>query len=135
MSQSLISAYIRYQNAPLAEQGNLLNELLRIASSRENQLAALMESNPKEVLRAALAPDLRATMPPSVQAYVEEHVELDGTMLILHEDRDVGSRYLYFLEVGGKQYSLHFASEPPTNFLTGSQIRVKGVRIGNDIAL
>lgn len=135
MTQSLISVYIRYQNAPSAEQATLLNELLRVAADREKELAKLMESDPKEVLRLAVSASLRGSMPPSVQAFIEEHVDLGGTMLILHEDRNVGSRYLYFLEAGDKRYTLHFTTEPTTDWLTGSRIRIKGVRIGNDVAL
>ena len=109
-------------------------ELVRLAAEREKALAALVESEPGAVLRLALPRDVRASLPPSVRAQVEEEVEMEGVVEVLHEDRASGSRYLYFLEAAGERYSLHFAREAPA-LVTGTRVRVKGVRIGHALAL
>ncbi len=64
----------------------------------------------------------------------EEQMEVEGTLEILHEDRDDGSRIHYVLEADGKRFSLHFAADAP-RLHTGSWIRVKGSRIEQPMAL
>jgi MG2 domain-containing protein len=128
LTHSLVTLSARYQLADSAEQPQLLSQLLTVAVARERLVATLIEDNPGAVLRVAVPAHLRASLPPAVQDYIEEEVELEGVLEILHEDSDTGSRYLYFLEVAGQRFSLHFATEPP-DLLTGSRVRVTGVRI------
>jgi hypothetical protein len=66
-------------------------------------------------------------------ASVEEEVE--GELEILHEDRDVGSRYLYFLKAANRRFSLNFAKDPPTHLTSGARVRVRGVRTNGVLAL
>src|SRR5438445_12562918 len=66
---------------------------------------------------------------------VEEEVDLEGEIEILHEDRDVGSRYLYALTTTGGWFALHFAADPPTHLETGTHVRVTGVRVAQTLAL
>ena len=77
----------------------------------------------------AIPASLRASMPPAVQTYVEEQVDVEGDLEVLHEDRDHGSRFLYFLHAAGKRFSLHFVAEPP-DVLTGTRVRASGLRVG-----
>jgi hypothetical protein len=64
---------------------------------------------------------------------VEE--EIEGELEILHEDRDVGSRYLYFLKAAGRRLSLNFAKDAPTHLTSGARVRVRGVRTNGVLAL
>jgi hypothetical protein len=98
-------------------------------------LAGLMESDPADVLRVTVPAHLRASLPLAVQASVEEEVEVEGVLEVLHEDRTDGSRYLYFLETVTSRFSLHFAADAPTDLETGDHIRVRGVRVGQALAL
>src|SRR2546427_8951703 len=66
-------------------------------------------------------------------ASIEEEVE--GELEILHEDRDVGSRYLYFLKAANRRLSLNFAKDPPTHLASGAKVRVHGVRTNGVLAL
>jgi hypothetical protein len=50
-----------------------------------------------------------------VQALVEEEMEVEGELEVLHEDRDVGSRYVYFLKTARGRFALHFVADPPTS--------------------
>ncbi len=61
--------------------------------------------------------------------------EVEGELEILHEDRDVGSRYLYFLKTGNRRFSLNFAKEPPTDLTSGAKVRVRGIRTNDVLAL
>jgi hypothetical protein len=134
LTHTLVSLVSRYRAAVAPERDRLLGHLLAVAAARRDVVAGLMDSDPGAVLRVAVPPSLRASLPPVVQNYVEEAVELEGVVEVLHEDRDAGSRYLYFLRVGDERLSLHFAAAPP-DLLTGDRIRVRGVRIGNAVAL
>src|SRR5207244_2311907 len=51
------------------------------------------------------------------------------------EDYAQGSRLRYFLETAEERLSLHFAANPPKHLLTGSHVRVKGVRVDGALAL
>jgi hypothetical protein len=70
-----------------------------------------------------------------VQALVEEEVDLEGELDILHEDRHVDSRFLYVLQTPGGRVALHFAADPPTHLTTGARVRVTGVRVAQTLAL
>ncbi len=133
-TQTLLALQARYQSAAPAERGQIEAELLSVAATRQRVLSGLVEMNPAAVLRVALPAALRSAFPPAVQAYVEEEVDIEGTLFVLHEDRDRGSRYLYFLDAGGQRFSLHFAADQPA-LLTGSRVRVKGLRVGAALVL
>jgi len=53
-------------------------------------------------------------------------VEIEGNLVILHEDFKLSSRYLYFLDTVSGRIPLHFLKEPPTNHLTGDRVRLDG---------
>jgi hypothetical protein len=125
----------RHQLAGLGRGAHTVNDLLDVAASRQQFLASLIEENPGEVLRIAMPATLRAGLPPAVQDFVEEEAEVEGTLEILHEDRNRGSRYRYFLEAAEGRFALHFAASPPTHLETGSQVRVRGVRVDRALAL
>lgn len=71
------------------------------------------------------------TTPPSAEA----DVELEGTLEILHEDREDGSRFHYFLTTpGGKRWAVDGVPNGH-DLLTGDQVRVKGRQSGKAILL
>jgi len=129
LTQDLPALGVRHQLADPATQAQLLRNLLSLATERQQLLATLVEDDPGEVLRVAVPADIRAGLPPAVQALIEEASELEGELEILHEDRDVGSRFVYFLTTIRGRFALHFAADPPTHLLTGARVRVTGVRI------
>ena len=58
----------------------------------------------------------------------------EGRLLVLHEDRDPGSRYRYFLHTASEQLELQFPDDAP-GLVTGDHVRVTGVRTGGVLAL
>jgi hypothetical protein len=135
LNQALLSQSIRYQQASLSERAYLLNELIETAASRQEQLLAIVGENPSEVIRLAVAASTRAALPPAVQAYIEQEVDIEGTLEVIDEDYEEYSRLLYYLETAGERLSLHFADHRPEHLLTGAKIRVKGIRVDNTLAL
>jgi hypothetical protein len=135
LTQTLVALNASYRSAAPAEQARLASALLTTAAARHQLLLSLMESDPGEVLRVALSGAARAGLPPAVRAHVEEEVEVEGVLEILHEDWSTGSRYRFLLDAGGERLTLHFATDPPGHLLTGARVRVRGVRLDATLAL
>lgn len=72
--------------------------------------------------------------PISAQPLPPGLVELDGTLEVLHEDRDPGSRYVYFLRTVIERLELRFAADAPA-LQTGDRIRARGRRANGVLAL
>src|SRR5262245_33708042 len=64
----------------------LLARLQNTAAQRYQQLAVLMESDPGAVLQVALPGALRQSSPARVRNFIEEQVDIDGELEVLHED-------------------------------------------------
>ncbi|MBI3949111.1 MAG: hypothetical protein HY314_01445 [Acidobacteria bacterium] len=124
-----------YQRADPARRSQLLDDLLTVAVSRQQLLAALIQKDPGQALRVAVPAELRDRLPLAVRAYVEEKAGIEGVFEILCEDRDQESHLLYFLKADRERLSLRFAVDPPTQLQTGSQIRVKGLRVQQTLVL
>ena len=78
-----------------------------------------------------------AFLPPrtiSAQPLPPGLVELEGTLEVLHEDRDPGSRYRYFLQTAAERLELLFAADAPA-LQTGDHVRARGVRTNGVLAL
>jgi hypothetical protein len=119
----------------LGESGASKEEILSAAAQRGQYLARLVESDPAQVLRLAISPDVRSTLSSTIRDLVEERVDLEGTLQVLIEDRHDGSRMLHFLDSdSGARFALHFASRVP-HLLTGARVRVTGLRVGQAIAV
>ena len=135
LTQALMTLGMRHQLADTATKSRLLSQLLTAATERQALLAAIIQDDPGEVLRLTLPADLRASLPPAVRALVEEEMEVEGELEVLHEDRDVGSRFVYFLKTARRRFALHFAAHPPTHLETATRVRVTGVQVGQALAL
>ncbi len=99
------------------------------AAKRADLLADLIADNPAEVLRLELPARLQARMPADVQAILEQRVEIEGQLEVLHVDADDPAqvRHLYALTTDlGERFSLHFAKGAP-EVVTGTQVNVRGL--------
>jgi hypothetical protein len=71
----------------------------------------------------------------SAQPIPPGEVELEGTVEVLHEDRDVGSRYIYFLNTpAAERLELRFGVNAPA-MASGDHIRARGRRSNGVLAL
>ena len=111
-----------------AAKQNVLGSLLALAAQRQERLAAMIENYPGEVIGATVSAQVRASLPPRAQRYVEEEVTLEGEVEVLHADGPDGGRYIHSLRVAGSRLSMHFAGTPPP-FQTDDRVRVRGVRV------
>ena len=135
LTQTLLKLNTEYQLAGNAERSRLLDSLRDVAAERRALLAGLVEKDAREIINTALPDQLRAALPSAIQDDVEQSVNVAGDLEVLYQCGEQASRVLYFLDAGGERLSLYFAGDPPAGLLTGSRVRVKGVRIGQAIAL
>src|SRR5713101_3654445 len=131
----LLDLNARHLSGTQSNNAQLLSELQTVAATRQQLLAALAESNPGEILQVALPANVRETFPASVQAFLEQQVDAEGVLEVAVEDRKQESRLHFSLQSGGERLTLNFATNPPVQLLTGSRVRVHGVRVGNELAL
>ncbi len=108
--------------------------LTSTARRRAELLASLMDAAPGEVLRLALPAAVRDGLPPQAKALTEEHVELAGTVEVCLR----GSPHLQpSPSRAGHQHRPLLAPlcrEQP-DWLSGQQVRVRGVRVQEMLAL
>lgn len=126
-TQSIVTMAKQYRRAVAEEKADLLEQMVALALERQQLLLQLVEDNPGAVLRVALPAKLRAQLPEEARFYVEQRLELEGTLEVLVEDYENGSqrlRHALRTELG-EQFSLHFASPPPS-LVSGKRVRVGG---------
>jgi len=129
--EDLLSALTRW-----VADGRLgMDERLRVAAVRKQRLAELMEENPGEVLRQALSPAARAALAPELRGLVEEEESHEGLLEVFHADGPQGVAYHYAVrKASGQRLALRFAGAGP-NLLTGTSVRVNGIRVEQALAL
>jgi hypothetical protein len=135
LTNALVALNEQYQSAPKEAKAQLLIEMQMLAAKRQQLLLSLMETDPGQVLRYAIPAKMRATFPSQVQGAIEQGQQAGGVLQVLMEDRKDGARLHYGLETAVGHLSLHFTNHAPTHLLSGSQVRVKGVRVGSALAL
>ncbi len=99
---------------------------------------------PRFQLRAAatalfLGSLLGINSPITVQAQApspraQQEVSMEGVLEVLHEDRDQGSRYHYFLKTERERIKLDLQHSHQEH-QTGDHVRVRGVKVGQTLAL
>jgi hypothetical protein len=134
LTQALASLAVRHRAADAAERASLSRDMVAVAAERHALLLSLVESDPRQVMTIALPTELSAGLPDDVQAYAEQHVDLDGTLEVFNEDHRSGAVLKYILRAGTDRLSLHFTDTPP-GLLTGDKVHVHGIRLDNTMAL
>jgi len=126
----------KYHAGAASQRASFEAQMILVAKARQQSLAALLDADVGGFLRVALPPSVRATLPTSVQAHIEEEADVEGELEVLHEDNASGSRYHYHVvdTVLGR-LELKFASEAPSHLQTGARIRAHGTRLENVLAL
>jgi hypothetical protein len=135
MTHSLLALTADYEHADAAEQGAILAELVDLAAARHDLFSSLVADDPATVLDAALPANIRSSLPPPVQARVEQEVDVDGELEVAIEDRAPASILHYTMKTDrGARLALHFATVP-RGLRTGSRVHVHGVQIDDALAL
>ncbi len=114
--------------------------LREVLSNRRTALAALIAENPSEALNLAFPPSLLerlAAKYPRQADLLEARGNWQGISEALvadDESLELG-RAFHFLRIGAGSIELHFAGRKPAGLTSGSILNVRGVRVGNAVAV
>ncbi|MCH8821292.1 hypothetical protein IID23_02090 [Patescibacteria group bacterium] len=132
----LLSLNSDLKGANSSKKQTVLKQMEDIAKDRENLLSSLIEKDPEEVLKVSIPETVKDELPIKIQSYLENNVELKGALEVLHID-DFDKKegeFLHFLQTKKKKYSL-YSEEPLPNFISGTNVEVSGVAIGDKVAV
>ncbi len=131
----LRSLAFEHQRGDAGTRAWLESRMVETAARRREALLALLERDPAAVRAAALPASVRAALPRSVQGVLEEDLEIEGDLRILHADGGSRSGHYWALRTPLGTLSLHWAGAEPKGRLTGDRVRVRGLRVGQAVAL
>lgn len=135
MTMSLVQLNVAYRKASDAQRPQVLGQMKKLASRRSQLLHSLLDETPSEVVRLAIPDAVSAGFPAPLQSLIEQPVEAEGTLQVAYEDGFARARLHYFLNTVSERLEVHFAIAPSTGVVTGSTVRIHGVRLGRDVAV
>jgi len=135
LTEKIFSLAEQVRTATAETRQPFINELRRVAASRNQLLLGLMRQDPGQLLDLALPDHILALLSEDLQDLFDQRIELDGELEVLFEENETESRLHHFLKIDNKRAELHFRANTAPDFLTGTQVHVRGVRVGDDIAL
>ena len=106
-------------------------------SKRNSRLSATLVARAFNCSAVVVIFSLSLTLAPkiiSAQPLPLGLVELEGTLEVLHEDRDPGSRFIYYLRTAIERLELRFAVNAPA-LQTGDRVRARGRRSNGVLAV
>lgn len=104
----------------------MLNDKQRLLATVGNRLARFLA---RFLLLLTIVP--ANVLAQGVPAPLEDH---DGTVEVLHEDRNQGSRYVFFLSTATERLEMRFTGNHPT-LQTGDRVRARGRSANGVLAL
>lgn len=112
-----------------------LNELIEISKERKEKLISLMRENPKKALEIVIDEQVRDNLPLEVQGNIEEKVEQEGTLNVMHTDdfeNPENSKYFYYL-VDENFNKVNIYPSENLNLISNTQVRLKGYQLENNL--
>lgn len=132
-TQDLLTLHQRWQQAAPQDKQQRRELLLAQAEQRRQLLAELIKTHPAEVLRVAIPADKQAGLPAELLALLEEAVEVEGELEIVHVhdlDDPSQSRIEYALTTAfGERFTLHEAAKSAKELQSGQRVRLNGLLV------
>lgn len=132
-TQDLLTLHQRWQQAAPQDKQQRRELLLAQAEQRRQLLAELVKTHPAEVLRVAIPADKQAGLPAELLALLEEAVEVEGELEVVHVDNfedPSKSRIEHVLKTAfGERFTLHNAATSAAELRSGQQVRLNGLLI------
>src|SRR6266496_1209311 len=109
LTMSLLDLKVQLDSAGPSAQGRLLPDLLSVARARHDELTALLDTDPAEVLRIALPADLRFGMPAQAVPFLEQDADETGELEVMHVDHvnPADDFYIHALKTSHGTFTLH----------------------------
>jgi hypothetical protein len=106
-----------------------------LAEKRYSLLLTLAATSAKMALQHTLAVDVATKLPTAAQFFVESDFNEQGALEVRIEDYSANHRTLYFLKTARERLQIYFASSPHHYLQSGTEVRVRGKRLGNILML
>lgn len=135
MTERMLQIFYEAQSASPAVRGALMKDLQARASSRRDLMLELIREDPNEVLQLALPDYILSSLPDELQACFEQQVELEGELEVLYEENETESHLHHFLKTANQRLELHFRGNAVPDLLSGSLVRLRGVRIDDHLVV
>jgi hypothetical protein len=134
LTNSLVALANRHSSASTTEKATLQQQMLALAKQRQSSMRELATESPSDVAALVLPARLRESLPATVQAYIEQQRELEGTLRVLYEDEEHDGRLVHELKTPQGFVRLHYAKDAPTSG-SGVRVRVSGVAIDKEVVV
>ncbi|MBX4211995.1 hypothetical protein KW787_00875 [Candidatus Pacearchaeota archaeon] len=132
LTLSLIQAGKAYNE----ENGNLRQEAftnaLELSEKRKSALILLASKDPGRFLELVLPEEAKDILPVITRSSLEQEVDIEGDLSVLHADRDDGSENSYFLHTPEEDLSVYFIDEK--SYFPGL-VKLHGIKLGNTIVV
>lgn len=135
MTAEIVNIAHDMNDATPEERHVLMAKLRDLAGARKQFLLQVMREEPSQVAQFALPAQIRALLGEKLQSYFEQQVQLDGELETIYEDYENEARLRHFLKTSNERLELHFQEDSVPHLMTGTRVRVRGVRVGEDLAL
>jgi M6 family metalloprotease-like protein len=114
---------------------NAHQQQVTLAQKRETLMVQLAQKDPKAFLQSVIDDTTRAQFAADVQAHIEKHVNVQGTVNVIHIDdfdNEANSRFAYTLNSNGKKLPLYLAGSAPA-ISSRSSVKVDGYQAGQTV--
>ena len=144
LNAQLFAASKRYNNARTdAERTNHGAALSDIAVERKTAFLDAAQNSPHDFLLNVLPEDVQEKLPDVVQSLLEEEVNVEGELTVIHVDPPAEGGYaertLYELDAdsataaGHTRLHLHFDGDAPEGLVTGTKVKVHGIALDQEL--
>lgn len=134
LTNSLVALANRHSSAAPVEKATLQQQMLWLVKQRQALLRELAADSPSDISSVIVPARLRGSLPASVQSYVEQQGEIEGTLRVLYEDEEHDGRLVHVLQTAQGSVRLHYAADAPTSG-SGTHVRVSGVTIDQEMVV
>ncbi len=132
LTNDLIKAKDEYLAADEAGKQEKIQQIIDIASRREDKLIEQMNTDPNVFLQYATLAYSNNEFPEESRAYIEKQVDISGDVQVeITEDFEKKVEFNYLVE-GEQSYEVHYKEDP--SLQTGYEVKVSGIAIGTDVA-
>jgi hypothetical protein len=137
LTADLVKAIGAFHRATPEGKGAAAEKISAVALERREAILGIIADQPAAVVAMSLPGDMRESLPAAIRKFIEEWSVLEGDLEVLHfDDFSSGvSRDEHVLVTSEKQrYRLHGGGER-VRLLTGTPLRVRGVKVDGELAL
>lgn len=123
-----------YSGASAKDKKRYLEEMISLASERQELLSELSQSDPSTVAQVALTAKSRQGMPEEVKALLEQEQTIEGELEVFYEDYEDHrkSRLRHVLKTVDGFVEVHGSSQSKLNLMqSGTKIRARGWKFDN----